>query len=300
METVLIAGGSGLVGQRLSQKLQASGYAVRHLSRSAKPMATFPAFAWNPDQGQIDLAAFDGVTKVINLAGSGIADARWTDARKKDLIDSRTQSVNLLLSTIAAHAPQVDSFVSASAVGFYGNTGDAWVTEDSPAQKGNFLSDTCQVWEDCIFKTHSYNPRKIALRIGIVLSKDGGALAKMLPSYMARMGAYFGDGQQFMPWIHIDDVADMFIFALTQGQAGIYNCCAPEPVSSKTMAYAIAEAKEQKALIVPAPAFALRLAMGEMADVVLHGSRPSAQKIMDAGFQFKHPNLVEALRDLKV
>ncbi len=297
-KTVLLGGGTGLIGSRLSQLLSNSGYEVLLLSRRAQPNAPFPTYTWNVEKGSIDNEAVQRADYIINLAGAGIADRPWTAARKQLIIDSRVQSTQLLLRACAAVNKTPAAFLSSSAIGIYGNTGNRWVQEDDPPGKG-FLAESCIIWEKAIDEAAAAGIRTVGLRIGVVLSTRGGALEKFLIPLRFRVAGYFGDGSMWYSWIHIDDVCRMFLFALeNEDLRGYYNAVAPHPVTNKELIEQLVRAYGKPVLIAPAPAFALRLTMGEMADVVLNSNRISADKIQTDGFQFEFPELLPALQDL--
>lgn len=297
MGHILIAGGTGLVGSRLSEMLREKGYEVALLSRKSSSDG-IRTFQWDPSRGFIDPASVGGARAVINLAGAGIADSWWTAARKKLIIESRTESTALLRKTLATTANQTEVYLSASAIGFYGHAGDKWLEETAPAGKG-FLAESTQAWENAFHSVESLNIRAAAFRIGIVLSPEGGALEKMLLPFKARIGAYFGDGRQWYSWIHIDDVCRMFIHALENPDVrGIYNAVAPNPVINKEFVETIGKALGGPNLLAPTPAFLLRTGMGEMADVILNSNRVSSAKIESTGFTFQYPELLPALQQL--
>ncbi len=298
MQHVLIAGGTGLIGTRLSEMLVAAGHRVSHLSRRAQPNGTYPTYQWDVERGTIDDAALEDADVVINLAGAGIADKPWTPARKQLIIDSRVNSTRLLREAIqrATHKPKL--YLSGSAVGFYGSRGDELLKEDSPAGEG-FLSQSCAAWELAAREVAATGIRTVALRIGIVLSTRGGALEKMLLPLRFFLGVYFGNGRQWYSWIHIEDLCRMFIHAIeNEHLQGTYNAVAPHPASNKSLVQALAAAFGRPALILPAPAFAMRLAMGEMAAVVLDSTKVSSQKITSTGFRCEYPTLLHAVNDL--
>lgn len=298
MSRVLIGGGTGLIGRHLSELLEREGYQVNHLSRQRRPDARFPTYQWDVKAQTIDDAAIEGVDYVINLAGAGIADARWTDRRKKIIIDSRTDSTRLLKDSFErlGHVPR--AYLSASAVGYYGDRGDQVLHEDDPPGQG-FLSESCILWENAISEVGLVVPRTVVMRTGIVLSTRGGALEKMLLPLKGFISTYFGDGSQYYSWIHIDDLCRAYLYALrNESIAGTFNGVAPHPVTNKQLAEALPQAADKKALVVPAPAFALKLVLGELSHTVLDSSRCSAEKLLDAGFSFSFPELVPALRDL--
>lgn len=298
-KTVLIAGGSGLVGSRLSEMLTERGYKVTHLSRKSSANGRYPTFSWDVAAGKIDENAFDNVACVINLAGTGIADKRWTTARKKDIIESRTKSTDLLKKYVRERQSSIEVYLSASAIGIYGDRPDEILTEEAPMGNG-FLAESTHAWEKSIIGLmNETSLRTVALRIGVVLSTQGGALPKILLSFLFRIGVYFGNGQQWFSWIHIDDLCRMFIWAIENPTAkGFYNATAPTPLSNLDFTDAVGRAKGGFFLKFPAPSFMLRLVLGEMSDVVLTGARVSAEKIQKAGFTFDYPEAVAALQDI--
>lgn len=299
MPTILIAGGTGLLGSRLSQMLKEKNYTVLHLSRKKDLSARFPAYRWDLKNGYIEDEAIEKADYIINLAGAGVADRRWTAARKQLIIDSRVDSTLLLKTYIERKKSPLKAYVSASAVGFYGNRGDQLMKESDPAGDRGFLAESVRIWEEAIKRVSETGVRTVALRIGIVLSTQGGALEKILLPFHFFNGAYFGTGQQWMSWIHIDDLCRMFIEAIENEQwDGFYNGVAPNPARNKDFVFTVKKALRKPALIVPAPEIALRAVMGEMADVIFDSTRVSAEKIEKAGFQFHFPELLPAMDDL--
>jgi hypothetical protein len=295
---VLIAGGTGLIGSRLSVLLEDAGYAVRHLSRKAQADARFPAFAWNPDSGYIDEHALDGVLAVINLAGAGIADKPWTQGRKEIIISSRVRSALLLRDAMSRRSTRPLVYLSGGAIGFYGNRGDEWLYEDSEPGQG-FLSESCIAWEKAAHEVESTGIRTVIFRIGLVLSTAGGALPKLLLPLHFGLSPYFANGKQWYSWIHIDDLCKMFLFALkAPNLSGTFNAVGPQPVTNAAFAKILPAASGKKALVCPAPALALRIGMGEMADTVLFSARVSSQKIEKESFACDFPELAPAIADL--
>ena len=235
---------------------------------------------------------------MVNLAGAGIADKPWTNARKRLIIDSRVDSTQLLLSAFKRlrHFPK--AYLSSAAIGYYGDRGNEWLDESAAPGHG-FLPESCIAWEEAIGEVAQAGVRTVAVRVGIVLSTRGGAMEKMLLPFQLRLGAYSGDGSQWYSWIHIDDLCRMFIKAMEdEDMQGAYNGVAPHPVTNKELAVAMKNALGKPALTLPAPALALRLAMGEMADVVLSSARVRSEKIEATGFEYAFPTLSEALPDL--
>ncbi len=298
MKTVLIAGGTGLIGSHLSNLLQKNGYDVLHLSRKANPNARFPAFEWDIEKGTIDESAVQRADYVINLAGTGIAEKRWTKKQKQSIIESRVKSAHLLLQTFQKLNKNPKVYLSSAATGYYGNRGDELMYETSAPGKG-FLTESCLEWEKAIQDVAATGIRTVGLRIGIVLSKKGGALQKMLIPLNFFLGTYFGNGQQWYSWIHIEDLCRIFQFALeTEQMQDFYNAVAPHPETNKELTKQLVKASGKPALTLPVPSFVLRLLFGEMADTILFSTKVASQKVEQAGFNFQHPKLYEALKDI--
>ncbi len=298
MPNVLITGGTGLIGTQLSHLLEESGFTVRHLSRKENLNARFPAYHWDPAKGTINLNAFENVSMIVTLAGAGIADKHWTKARKKLLIDSRVNGNNLITKTLLQLKIKPKVIVAASAVGYYGDRKDEILTENSQPGKG-FLTECTMAWEATFDQFEKLADRFVALRIGIVLSSKGGALEKLALPFKAGIGNYFGKGDQYYSWIHIDDICEMFAYALKNEKlAGYFNAVGPRPATTKEIIYSIKEAKNSSALVFPSPSFAMKLALGEMSCMILGSTRVSAQKILNSGYQFQHDQLVLALSDI--
>ena len=303
MKTVLIAGGSGLIGNRLSQLLSERGYAVRWLSRNPGGGAPYPAFAWNPDRGDLDSRALEGVDAVINLAGAGIADGRWTEQRKALIISSRVNSTRLLAQKMGEMDRPPKVYLSGAAIGIYGDRGDESLDETAQPGNSGFLAESCRQWEAAIQALATALPiRTCYFRIGLVLSGKGGALPKIkLPFYLGQ-GAYFGHGRQWYSWIHIDDVCGMFMEALEQEHwSGVYNATAPEPETNRLLTRMVGRVWFGYGLNIPipVPAFALKFILGEMAETVLSSARVYPKRALEAGYKFGFPTLEAGLRDLK-
>ncbi len=295
-ETVLITGGSGFIGSYLTKHLENKGFEVRILSRTITKKGFYH---WNPDMETIDESAFFGLDHIIHLAGASIADKKWTKKRKKVLIDSRVKSTSFLLSSLEKHKHSLSlkSIVCTSAIGFYGNRGDKLLTERDKVGD-DFLAEVCQQWEHTTKKLAQYAPNFNIVRIGLVLAKDGGALPKMLMTKTLGVLNYFGNGQQYYSWIHIKDLVGIFTSLLHKNQnQEVYNAVAPNPIRNKAFIESIATTSK-RAIVVPIPSWALRLIMGEMADVVLNSNNVSSAAIQQTGYQFVFPELKNALEDL--
>ena len=300
-KNVLITGGSGLVGSRLTELLLAEGYTVSHLSRSpAKPSSRILTYQWDIKQQTIDPQALAEADYVIHLAGAGVADQRWTDERRQAILKSRTESTKLLHDAIVQAGPStIKAFISASAVGIYGaDTGDTLLTEESPAAD-DFLADVVVRWEAAVDTIKALDIRTVKYRIGIVLSPDGGALPPIARTVRWGVGAPLGRGNQYLSWIHIDDLCRLFIYALeNETVAGVYNAVGPQPATNEELTQAVARVMHRPLWMPNVPGFALKLALGELASAVLGGNRVSGQKIEDAGFHHKFNQLNLALADL--
>ncbi|OAV42774.1 TIGR01777 family oxidoreductase [Lewinella sp. 4G2] len=294
---VLIGGGTGFIGSHLANHLADEGHQVRILTRSPKMGGRHLQFEWDTKKDYLDPAALKDVDYVINLAGAGIADKRWTAKRKKVIIESRTQTTALLAKGISKMAVKPKLYLSASAVGYYGDRGEELLTEHDGPRSG-FLSRSCIAWEESTNLVAEQGVPVFINRTGIVLHPDGGALEKMLLPLHAFTSTYFGDGQQYYSWIHLEDIVRIYSFAIDNQLTGIYNGVAPGPVRNKQLAAAIGPAMGKAAVVIPAPAFAMKLAMGEMSHTVLDSAKVSSKKIEEAGFRFAHPELSQALIDL--
>lgn len=295
---ILITGGSGLVGQALSKALLSKGHQVHHLSRKEGTDAHgIPAFEWNLDRDYLDPAALVGVDAIVNLAGASIAE-RWTPEHKNAILRSRVDGTRLLLKSLQENGHQVHSILSASAVGYYPNDLERCFDEKDPPGD-DFLSLVCQKWEQEAQHFEALGLRTLRMRIGIVLAREGGALAKMAQPVRLGLGAPLGSGQQWVPWIHIEDLVALFIQALENRQwQGVYNAVGPQSHTNRQLTQAIAKQLGRPLWLPPVPAWALKIGLGEMAATILASNRVSAQKIMDAGFVHRYPDLEQALASL--
>jgi uncharacterized protein (TIGR01777 family) len=294
---ILITGASGLVGTRLTEMLLDKGYSVAHLGRFRKE-GKVKSFVWNVDNFAIEPAALRGITTIIHLAGAGVADKRWTEKRKKEILHSRINSSRLLYEELKKGHHQVTEFISASAVGYYGVDDERIFTEDDPPAK-DFMAEVTRQWEAEVQKIDSLGIRTVSMRTGIVLSERGGALKQMMTPIKLFIGAPLGSGQQNIPWIHIDDVCQMYIKAMEDdGMEHAYNAVGPYAVTNAELTRAIAKILNRPLLLPNIPAFVLKLLLGEMAFYVLNGAKVSSGKIQQTGFQFKFKTLEDALKNL--
>ena len=295
MKKIIITGGTGLVGKRLTILLKEKGYEVNILCRNPKQPNEYK---WNIEANFIDEKVFENAIAIIHLAGAGVADKRWTDERKQEIIDSRVKSTQLLFQYLAEGKHQIQSFISASAVGFYGDRKNELLTETSSNGTG-FLAEVCQLWENEVEKIASINIAVSKIRIGIVLSKDGGALPKLDFPIRFGIGAYIGNGKQFVPWIHIDDLCQIFFHLFEhKNQNSTYNACAPDVKTNKEMSKTIAHVLHRPFIPFPAPEFVLKTVMGEMAAMLLMSNNCTSKKIQQTGFVFQFPTLEKALENI--
>lgn len=300
MKTVLIAGGSGLIGTYLTEKLLLLGCSVRWLGRntSKKCPKGVRIYFWDPFENKIDTAAFEGVDTLINLAGAGVADEKWSTARKQYVIESRTRSAKLLIDTISLGDFPILKFVlNASAIGYYGDQGEQLLTvENPPAQ--TFLAQVCQQWEQSAKGFESLGLSLSVLRIGVVLTKKGGALEKMKQPVFWGVGAPLGTGCQYLSWVHVEDLTALIIFLCQERKKGVFNGVSPNPVTNKTFTKVLAKVLHRPLLLPNVPSFVLKVLLGEMSAVVLESQRVSEAPNQEIGFQYKFPNLHLALNDL--
>ena len=297
MKKVLIAGGSGLIGKTLSKMLLDKDYEVGVLSRSSKSFIDIKHHVWNLESMTVDQDVLQ-YQYLVNLTGAGIADKRWSDKRKKEIIDSRVKSTKLLYDTFKDRH-SLKAVINASAIGYYGDSGDTLLTEESGIQNKEFLSEVCDIWERAADPLKEIAKRLVILRIGTVLSSKGGALEKMVPPIKMGVASFLGNGQQWMSWIHIEDICRMIIYLLeNENTQGVYNGVSPNPEKNIDFTKILKRVVNRFALEVPAPKFGIKIAFGELSRLVLNSNRVSAQKILDAGFQFDYPKLDEALQDL--
>lgn len=295
---VLITGGSGTVGQALSYALLNQGFEVCHLSRSKGKNPDIPTFIWDVNMGEIDECCLDGVQTIIHLAGTGIADSRWTNKRKKEIINSRTQSISLIYALMQVKKNEVKTVISASASGFYSNRGDKLLDEQS-SPRNDFMSECCKLWEQAVDKGTEMGLRIVKFRTGVVLDKTSGALVKIAQPIKVGLGAALGSGKQWVSWIAINDVVKMYLFALQRTSlTGVFNMATPNPVTNKQLTIAIAKQLQKPLWLPNVPAFALKLALGQMSLVVLGSTKMEVSKIQKAGFTFDYADLKSALKNI--
>jgi hypothetical protein len=315
MPTVLITGGTGMIGTALSRHLLSEGYNVIILSRNPRETAVRHNLGterrifrssgnlfysrWDIDRMTIDATAISESDYVIHLAGAGVADKRWTAARKKEILESRTRSSALLLKCLQNNPNKIKAVISASAIGWYGADNGKVFTEEDPAAN-DFLGQTCVAWENSIQPVVELGKRLVKLRLGIVLSNEGGALREFKRPLALGVAAILGDGKQMTSWIHIDDLCRGFLFAIENRELeGVYNLAAPEPVDNKTLMLTLAQNRKRKSFVsFNVPSSLLKLALGEMSVEILKSATISSHKIQQAGFNFIYPNIKSAINNL--
>jgi uncharacterized protein (TIGR01777 family) len=297
-KNILLTGGTGLLGKQLTNALINKGYVVSHLSRTPGKDPRVKTYLWDIHKGVIDDACIDGVDTIIHLAGAGIADKRWTEERKKELIESRTKSIGLVYEVLKTKSHKVNSVISASGTGYYSDRGDELMTEDSPPAD-DFLGICCIKWEKAVNEGEQLGLRIVKFRTGLVLDKNGGALPQLALPVKLGVGSPLGDGKAWVPWIHHQDVVDMYLYGIENTSLiGVYNMVAPNPVTNAQLTKVVAKQLHRPLWAPNVPAFFLKLLFGEMSLVVLGSTKVSAQKIEKAGFEFKFGEVEEALEEI--
>lgn len=296
IKNILISGGSGLIGKKVTSLLESRGYNVAWLSRSLKrKKKKRKTFLWDIDKGTLEEKALIWCDGIIHLAGAGVAEKQWTEERKREILESRIKSARLLFDHIKAMDKKPQVIISASGIGYYGyDTGKELLNEESPA--GNdLLAKVVIKWEEEVLRFQSLGIRTVILRTGTVLDKKGGALPEMLKAPVA---APLGSGSQYISWIHIQDLAQLYAYSLFRDVSGIFNAVAPHPVTNRDLIRLAAKEKGKLFLPVPVPAFLLKAILGEMANIVTGGSKVSCAKIQKQGFSFQFPYIDEALKEI--
>jgi uncharacterized protein (TIGR01777 family) len=299
MKTILVTGASGLIGQKLIALLLEENYTVKTLTRAPfKTNEKVQQFIWDVELQQIDLKALEEVNTIIHLAGESVAGKRWTKTQKERLHNSRIDSTRLLFNTLSKIRHSVKNIISASAVGYYGDRGAALLNEESPMGTG-FLAELCRDWEREVMKFSTLNIREVRGRIGIVLSKTGGALPEMMKTFPMGIAGYFAKENLYYPWIHIDDLCAAFLFCIENENCnGAFNFTGPAPVLQKEIITTAVETFHSKAIVAPIPPFILKVALGEMAEMVLNSQRCTPEKLSNQGFRFQFSTIQEAMRHL--
>ncbi|MFB9108229.1 TIGR01777 family oxidoreductase [Flavobacterium gyeonganense] len=296
-KNVLLTGGTGFIGKHLTSVLIANDFSVSILSRRPRNNTDFISYyQWDINRNYIDENAVLNADFIIHLAGEGIVEKRWTEKRKKDILESRLKPVELIHSVLQKHNKSLEAFVSASAVGIYGaETSDEICTEDSP-HANDFLSTTCQKWEDAVNRIESLGIRSVKIRTGIVLGRNEGFLKKLLPGFKMGFGTILGTGKQYLPWIHIEDLCGIYLKAIQDKELnGSYNATVLDNTTNEILSKTLANILGYAIWLPKVPAFVLKIVLGEMSIAVLTGKRVSAEKIKQKGFHFQFEDLKTAL-----
>lgn len=297
-KSVLITGGSGLIGSHLTTLLLKRNFTVRHLNRKHGNDPDVNTYVWDIEKMEIDEECIDGVDLIIHLAGAGIAEKPWSKNRKKQLIESRTKSIQLIYDLLKRKEHQVKRVISASAIGYYGNRGDERLTELSKPGT-DFLAKCCVAWEKAVDEGIDLNLSILKLRTGVVLTDEGGALKQLSKPIKSGFGSVLGSGKQWMSWIHLQDMLKMYLFCIeNESLTGTLNMVAPYPVSNGTLTKAVARHLHKSIWLPHVPAIVLRIVLGEMCKIVLASTKVSADLILTKGFRFEFPTIEAAIKDI--
>ncbi len=305
MQTVLLTGGTGLIGTALAKALVNKGYKVVIATRQKQATSSNSNVQytyWNIEKQVIDKETISATDYIIHLAGAGVADKRWTKKRKQEIVDSRVQSGKLIVNSLQTIPNKVKAVISASAIGWYGP--DAIVSNPNPfTEKAiantDFLGDACKQWEESLAPVENSKCRLVKLRIGIVLSKEGGALTEFRKPLKFGVASILGSGKQVISWIHIDDLVAMYMYAIENEKiVGVYNAVAPNPVTNKKLVLTLARLFQKFYIPVHVPSFILKIIMGEMSIEVLKSTTVSSKKIQEEDFIFKFATIETAIKEV--
>jgi len=300
MSRVLIAGGTGLIGRHLSKRLHEHGYEVAVLSRSKRNSGHALSYFWNPDQNEIQKEAVSSCDYIINLAGANIGAKRWTSKRRQEILESRTSPAKLIFNNLA-YNHKLSAYITASAIGYYRAITSSNIFQESDTPANDFLGRTCKEWEEAADIFARAGIRTVKIRTGIVLSKEGGALAKLNIPIRLGFASPIGHGKQYMPWIHMDDLCNIYIQAIKANEmAGPYNAVAPEHITNKEFTRKAAQKLNKPFWFPNIPPFVLKLGFGELSSMLLSGSRVSSEKLLAAGYSFQFPDIDSAFENLYV
>jgi uncharacterized protein (TIGR01777 family) len=297
--SVLITGGSGLIGRHLTALLLSEGYTISHLSRNSNKINEVSVHRWDPEKKIIDPVLFEGLDYIIHLAGANIGEKRWTKKRKEEIIKSRVDSTRFLHKVIKEKGIRLKAFISASATGIYGSATSANIFNENDPPSEDFLGSTCKAWEEAADLFNNSGIRTIKVRTAIVLEKSDSALSKLMKPGKFGFLIQTGSGQQYMPWIHINDLCNIYLKAIEDPEMrGAYNAVAPQHITHKDFMHVLAKVMKLPVLFTPIPDFVLRVVLGEMSDVILKGSRVSSEKIENSGYRFHFSKLEDALNNV--
>lgn len=301
METILITGGTGLVGRFLCKKLKNKGYSVAILSRASKKVTEISTYTWDIDKNEIEKEAIEKADYIIHLAGANISEGKWTAKRKKLIVDSRVKSAQFIFEKLKENTNQVKAFISASAIGYYGTISTEKIFSENDPPANEFLGETCRKWEQSADRFEELGIRTVKIRSGVILEKNGGALAKMITPIKLGIGSAIGNGRQYLPWIHIEDLSNIYIKAIEDTQMnGAYNAVAPDHKTNRDFTETLAHVLRKPLWFPNIPTIVMKIIFGKMSVMLLKGSRVSSEKITNAGYKFKFSNLKGALVNLLV
>ncbi len=299
MKTILISGGSGLVGSHLCKKLYDKGYKVSILSRTRKQETDIASYSWDVDKNEIEKQSIEKADCIIHLAGVNIGEEWWTTKRKQLIIDSRVKTGQLIFEKTREINNKLKVFISASAIGYYGATTSEKIFHETDPPSSDFLGESCRLWEQSADRFKELGIRTVKIRTGVVLTPQGGALAKMITPVKTGIGSAIGNGRQYIPWIHIDDLCNIYIKAIEDEEMnGTYNAVAPDHQTNRDFTHILARVLKKPFWMTNIPALLFKLIFGKMSEILLKGSRVSSEKIITAGYIFKFTNLESALIDL--
>ncbi len=297
--SVLISGGSGLIGRHLSSLLVSQGFRVSILSRNALPGQKFRTFSWDPENKRADPAIFDGVDYLVHLSGVNMGAKRWTEKRKEEIVNSRVMPARFLHEVITENLISPRAFISASAVGYYGSitSGRIFKEEDPPAS--DFMGTTCRLWEEAADLFEKSGIRTVKIRTAVVLDRNDTAVGRLIAPARFGLVLRLGSGQQYFPWIHMEDLCNIYLKAIVDdNMQGAYNAVAPQHTSNEELMRTIAKVMHRPLFLPPVPKILLKAVLGEMSDIILKGSRVSGEKIINAGYRFRYDRLEEALKQI--
>ncbi|KMQ71895.1 TIGR01777 family oxidoreductase [Chryseobacterium koreense] len=298
MKKILIAGGTGFVGKHLISFLAEQGYFINVLTRKSNehPSGNIQFFQWNIEQQYIDKKAFEGVDTIINLTGANIGEKKWTEKRKKEIIDSRINSIELIYQCVSENKFNINKFISSSGVGIYGAITTDKIYQETSEIGTDFLASVCTSWEAAATKFSSLGVRTVILRKGVILGKDGGMLQKLTPLAKIGINVSLGSGKQFLPWMDIRDLVRLYGFILSNPDfQGVYNAVSTEKITMNYFSKTLLKSYGKKSFLPNLPAFIIRLFLGEMSVMLLEGSKVSNEKLKNTGFSFDFNTLEKSL-----
>lgn len=297
--SVLIAGGSGLIGRYLTSTLLAEGYKVSHLSRQENNSGKVRVFRWDPGKGDLNPAAFEGIDYLVQLSGANIGEKRWTSRRKEEILNSRVKSTGLLFKTVEKNRITLKAFIAASAAGYYGSVTSGRIFSENDEPGRDFLGSVCRLWEEGADQFAELGIRTVKIRTAVVMEKHDSALSRLMMPARLGLVTRLGNGNQYFPWIHINDLCNIYLKAIADDNMhGAYNAVAPQHIIHNDFVRTMAAVMKRPVFLPPVPSPILRLLLGEMSDIVLKGSRISSDKIAGAGYKFRFGTLEEALRNV--